>query len=300
MRSKATSLIGLFAGFTILTGCMDSSGLSLNGTGGVGGNLGAGGVKASGGTVSMGGTPGSSTNPSGGAGAGGMPGASGGATTASGGASAGVGGATGGGAGGRSSGAGGFAVASGGAGGTIICPAIACVVPKCDYGTMPGPPPCGCPICAPAPDGGTIPDASSKQDVGIDGPAVCTAACIVPNCPNGTVKGPPPCNCPVCAPSDAGARGDARGTDAGASDAPVICGGILCPALACINGYVPTPTPCGCPTCAPLDAGLPDVGAGDAGACLPVVCPMIACLGEVVPSATACGCPACGPVPVSN
>ena len=71
--------------------------------------------------------------------------------------------------------------------------------------------------------------------------------CAVPACLGGELQPNPsdPC-CPViCVPN--------------------LCGPIACPMLACVNGYLPSPDPCGCPTCAPNpDAGmLKDAGNRD-------------------------------------
>lgn len=77
----------------------------------------------------------------------------------------------------------------------IICPAIACFLPNCAYGTQPSPEPCGCPVCKPAPiDGGGI--------VGGKDGAVCPpVACPMIACLAGTTPNPlDPCGCPVCAP----------------------------------------------------------------------------------------------------
>jgi len=93
-------------------------------------------------------------------------------------------------------------------------------------------------------------DAANEDANKADRPALCTGACVLPNCPGGTVKGPPPCSCPICAPVDAG-----QSSDGPTSDGPMVCSGIACPMIACLNGYVPSPTPCGCATCARVDAG---------------------------------------------
>ena len=159
------------------------------------------------------------------------------------------------GSGGVGAGAGNLAGGTGGmgseTGGVISCRPSLCIQPLCPYGTIPSTSPCGCPGCAPAPDAGPVVDAPLEDSRKLDGPMVCNAACILPKCLSGTVKGPPPCNCPICAPNDAG-----QSSDGSVADAPIICPGLLCPTIACLNGYAPSSTPCGCPTCAPADAGV--------------------------------------------
>jgi hypothetical protein len=225
---------------------------------------------------------------------GGVPG-SGGMMTGTGGAVGGAGGKV----GGEGGSAGGGGGAAGGAGGATICPAIACLLPNCQYGTVPSTSPCGCPTCAPPPDGGSdaanISDSAAEKDTRpADVPVVCTGACAQPICPNGYLKGPPPCNCPICAPYDAGVHVDST------ADAPLICSPIACPLIACLNGYQPSPIPCGCPTCAPIDGGVSDAGKGADGPiiCPYLMCPYLACPGGIVSNPTPCGCPTCGPVPV--
>ena len=137
-------------------------------------------------------------------------------------------------AGGSGSSAGGLAGGSSGTGGATICPAIACLLPACPYGTLPSTSPCGCPTCAPPPDAGAALDAPVEDAYKADGPTICTAACVLPNCPNGTVKGPPPCNCPVCAPVDAGQPID--GPMNGPMDGPIADG----PIVACGAATDPT------------------------------------------------------------
>jgi len=149
-------------------------------------------------------------------------------------------------AGGAGSSTGGVGGQNGGAGGTTICPLNPCIVPVCQFGTVPPATLCGCPTCAPPPDAGAALDAPTERD----GPLVCTASCPRPNCPNGTITGPPPCNCAICAPIDAG-----QIVDGGAADGPAICANIACPMIACVGGYIPGSTPCDCPTCAPVDSG---------------------------------------------
>jgi hypothetical protein len=277
MQTSSKLIIGLHlvAGCLFMVACAKEGGISTTGAGGAlatGGHTGASSGGASG------------TLP----GAGGALAGSGGRTTGAGGAVTGTGGVPSG-AGGVISGTGG---APSGAGGATICPAIACVLPNCPYGTLPNPSGCGCPICAPPPDAAAdvAPDAVAKDGEGPDGIVVCTAACVLPNCPNGTIKGPPPCGCPICAPSDGGA------VDVGTSDAPIICQTLVaCPAIACLYGYVPSPAPCGCPTCAPPDGGasLDAAGADGPVVCTGIVCPAIACAAGFAPSPTPCGCPVC-------
>jgi len=264
MRMMSTSLMGLLVACTLLVSCTNNSGLSFQGAGGSsnGGTAagGAGGLGTSGGGGSTGGATGNggTTTTDTGAVSGGGSGPSGGRAggggtiTMTGGTRSGSGGV----AGGVGSSAGGM---GGGNGGTTICPSIACLLPACLYGTLPSSSPCGCPTCAPPPDAGAALDAPVEDAHKADGPAVCTAACVLPNCPSGTVKGPPPCSCPMCAPIDAG-----QASDGPMADGPMICAGIACPMIDCLNGDVPSPTPCGCPTCAPVDAGD---GSGVGAAC---------------------------------
>jgi hypothetical protein len=269
IHSRIVFGLRLLAGCLFVVACAKEGDVKTDGTGGAaafGGQTGtaSGGVRG--------------TSP----GAGGTVDGAGGQPSSTGGASAGQGGATGGATGG-----------AGGAGGATICPAIACVMPVCPYGTLPASGPCGCPTCAPPPvDGGAdaAADANPGDSIGTDAVGVCSAACVLPTCPNGTSKGPPPCYCPVCAPGDGGA------VDTAASDAPVICNTLVaCPAIACLDGYLPSPTPCGCPTCAPPDggAGMDASGVDGPVACIDIVCPMIACVAGFAPSPVPCGCPVC-------
>ena len=267
MRTTLTSGMIPIVAWSLLASCTSDSGLPSKGAGGStnGGSAagGAGGLGTSsdgGSTGGVTGSGGTTTTNSGGAAGGGGSGlsggrAGGGTTTTTGGARSGSGGM----AGGSGSSAGGSGGWNGGTGGTTICPAITCLLPACQYGTLPSTSPCGCPTCAPPPDAGAPFDAPIEDAHRADGPTVCTAACVLPNCPSGTVKGPPPCSCPICAPIDAG-----RASDGPIADGPIICAGIACPMIACLNGYVPSPTPCGCPTCAPADAGA---GSGVGAAC---------------------------------
>jgi len=261
MRTMSTSSLGLAWACTFLVGCTSDSSLGSKGEGGAsnGGSAagGASGLSTSGGGGASGGVPssgGSTTTGSGGVVGGGGSVSFGG--RASGGSTTTMTVGTGGGSGGAAGGAGGW---NAGTGGTTSCPQIMCLLPMCQYGTLPSASPCGCPTCAPPPDGGATPDAPTEDANNADSPTVCTAACAMPSCPNGTLKGPPPCNYPICAPVDAG-----QASDAFAADGPIVCSGIACPMLACLNGYVQSPTPCGCPTCASGDASD---GSGAGAAC---------------------------------
>lgn len=200
----------------------DSSGLKSAGSGGTLG--GTGGASASGGTV---GTGGSDT--------GGTLGGTGGATSTGG--SSGKGGS---GSGGSVTGGQGGSAAGGASGtGGIICPPVVCLSIGCPNGELPNPDPCGCPICAPAPDAGLQPDAGKDA-----GPDVCLPLpCPMPLCKPGEQIVTPTCGCSTCVPVDAGAP-DAK-----------ICPPVMCPAIACVYGTVPSPDPCGCPICAGPDAG---------------------------------------------
>jgi len=266
MRKTSTVLISLISGCVFLVACTNDSGLGLPGQGGsnaAGGSGGSGGATRGSGGMTM---------------AGGMAGG-GGMTMAAGGA-----------AGGAS-----------GTGGITICPAIACLMPQCQYGTMPSGSPCGCPICASPPES---PDASTTTDVTIekdgrtpDVQLVCNGACAKPACPNGYVDGPAPCHCPMCAPSDGGSADVVSAIDSHTPDATAICLTTACPMIACLNGYQPSPTPCGCPTCTPIDGGSKDTS----GIVIcDIMCPAIACAGVIVPSPTPCGCPTCGLVTAGN
>ena len=200
MRTMLTSRMISIVACTFLVSCTSDSGLPSKGTGGSsnGGSAagGAGGLGTSGEGGSTGGVTGSggtTTTNSGGAVGGGGSGPSGGraggggTTTMTGGTQSGSGGVT----GSSGSSAGGSGGWNGGTGGTTICPPIMCLLPACEYGTLPSSSPCGCPTCAPPPDAGAALDAPVEDAHKPDGPTVCTAACVLPNCPNGTVKGPP-------------------------------------------------------------------------------------------------------------
>jgi hypothetical protein len=174
MRNTSAILVCLVLG-CVFVACTDNSGLGLSSQGGSKGSTtsGTGGcglciVSGSGGTTGSGGGAstgvGGMTSYGGGAmgmggttdGAGGKVGGFGGAAGSAGGSGGkvvGTGGSAGS-AGGAAGGAGGVGGAAGGTGGTTICPAIACLLPNCPYGTVPSTSPCGCPTCAPAPDGG--------------------------------------------------------------------------------------------------------------------------------------------------
>ena len=76
------------------------------------------------------------------------------------------------------------------------------------------------------------------------------------------------------------------------------CPPIACTAIACPYGYLPSPDPCGCGSCAPPpDAGVAkDAGGPDARLICPLIaCPAIACLGGYQPNSNPCGCPTCAP-----
>jgi hypothetical protein len=153
MCNTSTVLVCLVSGCVFMA-CTGNSGLGLSGQGG---------------SKGMGG---STTSGTGGCGLCIVLGSGGNTESGSGGASTGLGGMTsyGGGTivmGGVTGGAGGVGAATGGIGGTTICPAIACLLPNCPYGIVPSTSPCGCPTCAPAPDGGG--DAGNTSDVAVTG-----------------------------------------------------------------------------------------------------------------------------------
>jgi hypothetical protein len=171
MRSTSTILVCLVSGCVFMA-CTDSSGLGLIGQGGGGETMGMGGI-----TSGAGGRVGGS----------GSAGGSGGRVGGTGGSAGSAGGAA---------GAGGVGRAAGGAGGMTICPAIACLLPNCPYGIVPSTSPCGCPTCAPAPDGGS--DAGNTSDVaatagspGTDGamPDAQVSCSPQSKCPNNMVCG---------------------------------------------------------------------------------------------------------------
>ena len=240
MSMKSTSHTVVLVAFTLLASCANDSGLLSQGGGGSSGTAegGTGGLGTRGGGGSTGGVTGrGGTTPVAGALSGGGSGpsggraGSGGAITITGGTRSGSGGV----AGGAGNSAGGVGGRSGGTGGATICPTIACLLAECVYGTLPSASPCGCPPCAPPPDAGAAFDAPTVDAHQADSPAVCTAACIRPNCPNGTVKGPPPCNCPVCPSIDAGQladgpvdAGEGAGAACGAASDPTCASGTHC------------------------------------------------------------------------
>jgi hypothetical protein len=79
--------------------------------------------------------------------------------------------------------------------------------------------------------------------------------CRFPECVGGEFKPNPNhfCGCPICVPNspDAGPAEDAGLRDSG-------CSTVECPILACMNGYLPSPEPCGCPICAAEDGTATD------------------------------------------
>ena len=157
--------MGLLVACTFLMGCTNGSGLPSKGTGG-----------SSHGGSAAGGTGGLGTGGGGGSTA---------EATMTGGTRSGSGGV----AGGSGSSAGGLAGGSSGTGGATICPAIACLLPACPYGTLPSTSPCGCPTCAPPPDAGQTLDGpmNGPMDGPIaDGPIVACGAATDPTCASGT------------------------------------------------------------------------------------------------------------------
>ncbi len=130
--------------------------------------------------------------------------------------------------------------------------------------------------------------------------------------------------------SNAGGSASGGSSGTGGTTCPLIA----CPAIACLYGEVPNPDPCGCPICAPRDAGVPgdaapdaclalpcvypvcpdgyqvttppcgcptcvpvDAGQPDSIMCQTIVCPAMKCAYGSVPSADPCGCPTCAPPP---
>jgi hypothetical protein len=140
---------------------------------------------------------------------------------------------------------------------------------------------------------------STGGNNGTGGTTHCIQApCILPICPYGIAPAPP-CGCAGCLPPpdggiDVGTSRD-TGKDTPSTDAHP-CLPVACPALLCRYGYVPSPTPCGCPTCVPGDAGAADMATNDATVCPPIVCPLLLCPVSVMSTPTACGCPTCGAV----
>jgi hypothetical protein len=122
--------------------------------------------------------------------------------------------------------------------------------------------------------------------------------CAPPICPFGIAPAPP-CGCESCLPApdggiDSGTSHDASKDVASVDARP--CLPVACPALLCRIGYVPSPTPCGCPTCVPVDGGALDADPKDGSTiCPPIVCPLLACPVGVVSAPIACGCPTCSP-----
>jgi hypothetical protein len=115
-------------------------------------------------------------------------------------------------------------------------------------------------------------------------PLPCLALCV-----SGEFRPNPsdPCGCPICVLNtpDAGATKDARVPDSGP-----VCGPIACPMLACAGGYLPSPEPCGCPTCPP-DAGVAKY-AQDAGTRTPLRhrATGAACPAARAPGTNSCNC----------
>jgi hypothetical protein len=102
--------------------------------------------------------------------------------------------------------------------------------------------------------------------------------------------------------SASGGRGGASAGGSGAGGMSgaggTICLPIACPTIGCLYGYLPNPDPCGCPLCAPPDAGVAKDAAPDAAdaECLHAPCPLVQCgLGYEI-SVPPCGCPTCAPV----
>jgi hypothetical protein len=251
-------------GFACGGTAMDSPGSGGSPASGQGGSSESGGVTSAGGSSAAGGVLGS-----GGAGTGGVLGSGGSATT--GGTKSGTGGVTGGKGGSRTGGTvtGGVTGSGvGGISGTGGCPTIgACPAIGCLYGELPNPNPCGCPICAPAPDAGTIKDASSDLCIALP--------CALPICGPGYVIVTPPCGCGTCVP-----------VDGGQPDA-IVCTPQPCPQVKCAPGAVPTLDACGCTVC-----GFPDAGT-DTGKLACVGLDECSCLATkgCAPIAESCYCP---------
>jgi hypothetical protein len=259
MKKMSVGVATLFIGSLAGLACTNRSGLNTGG--GSGGDLGG----ANGGQA--------------GGGSGGITGGSGGAV--------GSGGLV----------AGGSQAGSGGISGTGGCFPPPCALLDCPYGYVPSSSPCGCGECSPPPNagggaiglGGAVGFGGTGAG-GTGGTVSCPSImCAVPACVGGEFRPNPsdPC-CPViCVPNI---------PDAGVTrDAGVLCGPIACPMLACVNGYLPSSEPCGCPTCAPPDAGVAkDAGRADAQPiCPPLVCSTPGdCVG-FVPNPDPCLCPLC-------
>jgi hypothetical protein len=156
--------------------------------------------------------------------------------------------------------------------------------------------------------GGLLADGTGGSQAGSGGISG-TGGCIPPpcallTCPYGYVPSTSPCGCGQCAPPPS-AGGGAQGLGGAVSSggAPGLggavgfggtggCSTVACPMLACVSGYQPSADPCGCPTCAPSDAGVAK-DAGGAPSCATVVCPSIptSCK-KIVQDPSAC-CPTC-------
>jgi hypothetical protein len=138
---------------------------------------------------------------------------------------------------------------------------------------------------------------STGGNNGTGGTQCIPPPCALPICQYGTAPAPP-CGCGSCLPGpdggiDGGSSRDASKDLTSADTRP--CLPVACPALLCRYGYVPSPTPCGCPTCVPADASLFDANSSDGSTvCPPIVCPLLACPVGAMSSPTACGCPTCG------
>jgi hypothetical protein len=156
--------------------------------------------------------------------------------------------------------------------------------------------------------GGLLADGTGGSQAGsggISGAGGCIPPpCALLDCPYGYLPSTSPCGCGQCAP-DPSAGGGAQGSGAAASSGGALglggaggsggtggCVPVACPMLACVSGYQPSPDPCGCPTCAPFDAGVAK-DAGGAPSCAKVVCPSLpsACK-KIVQDPNAC-CPTC-------
>jgi hypothetical protein len=85
--------------------------------------------------------------------------------------------------------------------------------------------------------------------------------------------------------SATGGRGGTSGTT---------CPPVMCPAIACLNGTLPNPDPCGCPICALPDAGTAKDATADACIALPCAYPL--CAPGYIVMDIPCGCPRCVPV----
>jgi hypothetical protein len=262
MRNTSTILLCLVSGCVFMA-CTDNSGLGLGGQGGSKGSggsttSGTGGcglcvVPGSGGTTESGnggastGVGGMTSYDGGALGMGGTTGGSGGRVGGSGGA-AGSGGKVGGAggsarsAGGSAGGAGGVGDAAGGTGGTTICPAIACLLPNCPYGIAPSTSPCGCPTCAPAPDGGG--DVGNISDVAATGGSPGTDGAMA----DAQVRCSPQSKCPK----------------------DMVCGFSIVQGCTALGACLPRPTPLPCNAIMEVVAcGCDGKTIGWTGACVP-------------------------------